>query len=90
MLDRNHKENLKKQRVVIAKKQLYENVNNNYYYNFYVAPISIRNIFFSAVQYNALYRRKGSRIDYSSKALENMNVLNLDLEISMLCESRLL
>ena len=37
-----------------------------------------------------LYKRKSSSIDCSSKAIENKNVFNLDLKISMLCESRTL
>ena len=33
---------------------------------------------------------KNSRFDYSSKAIGDKNVFNIDLKISMLCESRML
>ena len=37
-----------------------------------------------------MWRQKSSRIDYSSKAIENENGFNLYLKISMIRESRMI
>ena len=58
--------------------------------NFYITPNSIRNIFFSAVNTICCKKEKSSRNDYSSEAIENKNVFNLDLKISMPRETQML